>query len=346
LGDWEISVEIVPFHEGHLPAAADLLAQRHARDRAAMPLLPARFTEIRPALAAVREVWHKPWTMGVAALGDGRMLGYLLGEAQADNLRGRHVWVHLAGHALAEDAPPALYGHLYAAAGPVWLAFGAFDHYVMMPAADAGGQDAWFSLSFGREQAHAIRPLAEPLPEPAELPGVRIRRATEDDRDVLLREMVPLLRDRLAGPPVWAAALPEYVRMSGEWFAELLDDANVYIWLALDESNDQMLGYQAYLPATPADDNLTISMSEPTVLLRLAATRPEARRRGIGRALSRVGLAGAAAAGYHLCVTDWRTTNLEAARFWPGMGFRVAVNRLVRRVDSRVAWGGGITNYE
>ena len=65
-----MSMDIVPFHVGLLPAAAELLARRHVRDRAAMPLLPARFEQPKMALAAVREVWNKPYTSGVAALRD------------------------------------------------------------------------------------------------------------------------------------------------------------------------------------------------------------------------------------------------------------------------------------
>jgi ribosomal protein S18 acetylase RimI-like enzyme len=305
-----------------------------------MPLLPARFMETRAALAAVREVWHKPWTTGVVAQRGSRLVGYLMGEARVDNLRGRHVWIHLAGHALAEDEPATLYGALYAAAGPSWLAYGAFDHYVMMPATDGPGLDAWYGLSFGREQAHAIRSLDEPLPEAVGVADVVIRQATADDRDVMVEEMAPILRVHLAGPPVWAAALPEYVRQVREGFAEMLHDEHVRVWLAEEGAGKvrRVLGYQAYYPAAPADDNLTISLTDRTAMLEAAGTRPEARGRGIGRALTRVGLADAAAGGYHLCVTDWRTANLEAARFWPWMGFRVAVNRLVRRVDPRVAW--------
>ena len=339
-----MNVAIIPFHEGLLPAAADLLARRHTRDRLAMPLLPARFETARSALAAVREVWHKPWTTGVAALRDGRLLGYLMGEARFDLLRGRHVWAHLPGHALAENAPPELYADLYAAAGVEWLRLGAFDHYVMMPAADAAGLDVWYGLSFGREQAHAMRSLTEPLPEPVDVPGVRVRRATADDRDTMVEEMSPLLRQRLAGPPVWAAALPEYIRQVREGFAEMLSDAHAIVWLAeeMDAAGQaRTLGYQAYFAATPSDDNLTISLSDRTALLEVAATRPEARGRGIGQALTRAGLTGAADAGYAVCVADWRTTNVEAARFWPRLGFRPAVYRLTRKVDPRIAWAIG-----
>ncbi len=337
-----MSLELIPFHEGHLPAAAELLARRHARDRAAMPLLPARFETARSAMAAVREVWHKPWTTGTAALRDGGMVGYLLGEARFDVLRGRHIWAYLPGHALAADAPPALYADLYAAAGPEWLRLGAFDHYVMMPAADAAGLDVWYGLSFGREQAHAMRSLAEPLPEPVTVPGVRVRPATLDDQDVMVEEMSPVLRDHMAGPPVWAVNLPEYIQAIREEFAEMLTDDHATVWLAEEDvAGGRVLGYQAYHSATPSDDDLTISLSDRTTLLKVAATRPEARGRGIGRALTRAGLAGAATAGYAVCVADWRTTNIEAARFWPRLGFRPAVYRLTRKVDSRIAWANG-----
>jgi len=337
-----MSTEIVPFHVGMLPAAAELLSRRHARDRAMMPLLPARFEQPRMAQAAVREVWSKPHTSGMAAFRDGRLAGYLLGQAKFETHRGRHVWIPLPGYALGEGEPAALYAELYAAAGPVWLRLGAFDHYVMMPAEDREGLDAWFTLSFGKEQAHAIMSLTGPLPERVAVSGVVIRRATEADRDAFVGNMSPILRRHMTGPPVWAAALPENVGPMREGFAEMLTDESARAWIAEIEGNgddpDRMLGYVLLYPASPSDDNLTVSVSERTVLLEVAATRPEARGRGIGRALAAAGLADAAALGYRVCITDWRTTNIEANRFWPRLGFHPAVYRLVRKVDSRITW--------
>jgi ribosomal protein S18 acetylase RimI-like enzyme len=285
-------------------------------------------------------VWHKPWSSGAAATRDSRLIGYLIGEARFDTIRGRHVWMHLAGHALAEDTPSDLYADLYAAAGPTWLAWGAFDHYVMMPASDRTGLDAWYGLSFGREQAHAMRSLAGSLPDPVDIPSVIIRPATPDDRDAMVEEMAPILRRHLAAPPVWAASLPEYMSLVREGFAEMLEDDTARVWLAVAEGAEaeRVLGYQAYFQAKPADDNLMVSVSDRTVSLEAAATRSDARGRGIGRALTRVGLADAAAAGYDLCITDWRTANIEAARFWAQMGFQTVVYRLTRKVDPRVAW--------
>ena len=46
-------------------------------------------------------------------------------------------------------------------------------------------------------------------------------------------------------------------------------------------------------------------------------------------------------AGYRYCITDWRSTNLQASRFWPRFGFRPVGYRLVRRIDGRIAVAGG-----
>ncbi|MBP6786246.1 MAG: GNAT family N-acetyltransferase [Candidatus Promineofilum sp.] len=336
-----MGIDIVPFHVGLLPGAAELLARRHVRDRAAMPLLPSRFEQPKMALAAVREVWSKPYTSGVAAWRDGRLVGYLVGEAKFDTLRGRHVWMHLPGYALAEGEAVDLYADLYAAAGPEWLRLGAFDHYVMAPAGDGDALALWFGLSFGQEQVHSILSLAGPLPERPALPGVTIRRATEADRDMFVDEMSPILRQHMAGPPVWGVALPERVAPMREGFAELLTDEAARVWIAESDGQAEagrLLGYQFYYPAPPADDNLMVSLTERTTLIEAAATRPDARWRGIGRALAAAGMADAAAAGFHLCIADWRTTNIEAARFWPRLGFQPAACRLVRKIDPRIAW--------
>lgn len=342
-----MNIEIVPFSMSSLPAAAELLAARHARDRAFLPLLPGRFEQPRTAVSAVREVWGKPAGSGVAAYHDGRLLGYLFGEIRAESRRGRHVWVHLPGHALAADAPADLYADLYAAAAPRWLEWGAFDHYVLMPAGDAGGLAVWHSLSFGQEMAHAMRSLVEPPPAADPVPGVVIRRATPDDRNAFVEQMSPVLARHWGQPPLWSVFLPEDTPLMTEGFAELLTDENTFVWLAEREADgtagngdgdDRIVGYQVYRPAMPSDDSLTIPMTDRAIALDIGATRPEWRNRGIARALTAAGMAAAAAAGYRVCVADWRTTNLEAQRFWPRMGFLPAACRLVRKIDPRISW--------
>ncbi len=102
---------------------------------------------------------------------------------------------------------------------------------------------------------------------------------------------------------------------------------------------DQVVGFQAYFSTEPADDDLLTP--EACIELKVAGTREEARGRGIGRALTRHGLAEARAEGYAYCLTDWVATNLLASRFWPRQGFRPMVYRLMRNIDERVLWANG-----
>lgn len=328
-----MGADIIPFTDDWLPQAGALLAGRHRRDRQALPWLPARFADAEVAGNAVALAWRHAYPSGAAAVVDGRLVGYLLGDAVFDTLRGRHAWVRLPGYALAADASPELLAALYAAVGAAWLRQGSFDHYVMAPAGAGDELATWFSLSFGQEQAHAIRPLDEALPDRIEVPGVSFHLASHADRHAFV-DMAFVLRGHLTEGPVWGVGLPEYRQAVIDGFTDMMDEPGVFIWLA--SRAGQVIGYQAYFPTSTSDDGLLIP--ENCVLLEVAATRPEARGLGVGRGLTARGLAHARAEGYTTCVCDWRTTNREAHRFWPRMGFRLAYYRLTRKVDSRIAW--------
>jgi ribosomal protein S18 acetylase RimI-like enzyme len=333
--------ELVPFADRFLDEAALLLARRHERDRAALPLLPARFEEPEAARVAVEAAWRGASASGVAATHRGRLAGYLIGHAASEPVRGRCAWVRLPGHALAEEVDAELYRDLYAALAARWVAQGFFDHYALVPAGDRAGLDAWAALSFGQEHAHGLRSLEDQGPtlleDASHLPsGLEIRRATPDDRAALV-EVSQWLRRYQAGPPIWGAALPEDAPEIEQGYAEMAGDETATVWLAF--LGGRVAGFQAYFPAGTSDTDL---LTPPGCAeLKVAATHPDARGRGIGPALTRRGLAHAAVQGYTVCVVDWRVTNLLSSRFWPHQGFRPAVCRLVRRVDPRIVWAQG-----
>src|SRR3712207_9417736 len=99
-------MDMRPFTDDLLPAAADLLAQRHRAHRAAEPLLPARFEEPSAALKAIEAAWSRESASGVAALDGGRLAGYMIGTTHDEPVRGRPVSVLLAGHAIARGSGP------------------------------------------------------------------------------------------------------------------------------------------------------------------------------------------------------------------------------------------------
>ena len=75
--------------------------------------------------------------------------------------------------------------------------------------------------------------------------------------------------------------------------------------------------------------------------LSVAGSFPQFQGLGIVRALTRHGLVYAYEQGYRNCLTDWRSTDLLASRFWPALGFQPVAYRLTRRIDTRIAWANG-----
>jgi GNAT superfamily N-acetyltransferase len=245
--------------------------------------------------------------------------------------------VRAAGLALAEGQDAALARDLYAAAATRWVEWGCFDHYAVLPMADAALTGAWFSLSFGQEQIHALCDLKSgEVGEIKEVGEMRVRRARPEDAGVL-GELSVVIRQHQAGAPVWGVALPEAAEEAREGYAELASDSEVTVWLA--ERAGEVVGFQAYFPAAPGPDDLLVP--EQCVELKVGGTRPGARGLGVGRALTAHGLAWARGEGYGHCLADWRSTNLLASRFWPRQGFRPMQQRLVRRMDGRVVWARG-----
>lgn len=256
--------------------------------------------------------------LGARARRDGVELGRLFGDVQQTELRGRHAWVGLDGHGLAEGVNPDLYRDLYAAAGAAWLEEGAHDHYVVS-LVEPAVREAWLGLCFAIQQVHAARPIAaEPVPgRPPE--GCSIRRGGPDDLGVAL-DLHDLIFRHLQEPPCWAGGILATPAEATESWSEVLSDPRAAWFLA--ERGGEPVGH---LLMDHIDDH--------TAELAVAATRPEVRGLGIGAALTGHGLRWAAERGYRTCITDWRAANLSSSRFWPGRGFVPTHLRLVRSVQ-------------
>lgn len=270
----------------------------------------------------------------MAAVEGEQLLGDLTGDVVVDDIWGRTAWVRPAGCAVAHGESAELVRNLYAGLGQQWVENGCLAHFALVPTADPALLSAWFALSFGIEQVYSLLPLDEldlSAPPPA---GVEIRRAGAGDGEALA-EMSDLIWRLQTLSPVWTYTPPEQDTDLRQGYGGLVDDSEATVWLALQAG--QALGFQVYYPGETAAGNLLVP--ERCVELSIAGTRPAARGRGIGPALTRHGLSHARAAGQRCALVDYRSTNLLASRFWPRQGFRPAVYRLVRRIDPRIAPG-------
>jgi GNAT superfamily N-acetyltransferase len=253
--------------------------------------------------------------IGAEALRDERPAGRLVAALQEDDVRGHHAWSSLVDHGLAEGEDPAIYRDLYAVAGAAWVEAGALDHYVVVPAVQEV-LDAWYSLSFAQQQVHGTKTL-DPI-TPSEPDGFSVRRAGAEDIDAAMTLAFTIF-DHQAEAPTWAGAPAPPEDDARASYLEYLSDPEVAYFLA--ERDGEPLGHLALERE-----------SESNVYLSIAATAPEARGLGVGKVLTETALSWAHEEGYATCVTDWRSANLLAARFWPSQGFRPTAYRLYRSI--------------
>ena len=319
-------LELQPFADEHLDAAAELLAARHRRHRAAEPALPARFEDPAAAQEEIEAAWRRDGASGAVGFLDGRLAGYMLGAPDdEEHWGGPNVWVGHAGHAAVE---PELVRDLYGLAAGRWVEEGRPRHYVNVPASEGELLEAWYRVCFGQQHAAGVVEVPNvPWPE-------AVREARPDDVDGVMA-LTPLIRLHQAGAPVFSGNLrvetPERIRASVEE-----DIALDEVGALVAESDGRLVGGFIVAPVEMSGDGphdfTGLARPERASYLAWAATLPEVRGSGVGVALTEAAFAWSRRAGYGTMVTDWRVTNLLSSRFWPRRGFRTTFLRLYRSI--------------
>ena len=297
-------MEIVSFADEHLDAAAELLAERHARHRAAEPLLPDD-VDFR---GQVESEWAADGASGVIS-----EHGYLFGRPLS------HGWfvVGIGGHALCGDVEHLR--DLYTAAAARWVDEGHREHAAFVPSHDAELVDAWFRLSFGASAVLGIRETASEVYDGE----VEIRPGTPDD----LRSAASLdraMHEAMQPSPSFSTIAPTEEEYLADWEGTWDDEQFVHF---VAERDGRAIGHML-LYRRPPD----LRVPRDSIDLAAASTVPEARGTGVGRALTAHVLTWAHEQGIPVMTTDWRMTNLWASRFWPKRGFRPAFVRLYRSI--------------
>lgn len=293
-------LEIHPFTEDFRGEAARLLAERHARERVAEPLLP----EVDDFAA------HVPAGDGAVATRGGEVVAYLIGAVNGDRAE-----VGLAGVAASEpEAVRDLYAHLARAWPP--------RHQVLVPRSEAELVDAFFRLAHGIQFVLAVRET-EPA-EPVDFGGT-IRPGLPEDLAVVA-ELDRILWRLQADSPSFSGMDVAAEDFESEW-AGLWDDA-LFPLHAVAERDGRVVGH-ALLYRRPTGD---LRVPDASVDLAHAATLEEVRGSGAGLALTAHVLRWAHDNGFRSMTTDWRSVNLLSSRFWPRRGWRPTHYRLYRAV--------------
>lgn len=318
-------LEVRPMAADDIGDAAGLLADRHRRHRLAEPSLDPAYEAPDAAGREIEAALAAEGALGWVATRAGSIAGYLIGHSK-DATWGPNIWVESAGHAGLE---PEVVRELYAAGAAAWVGAGLTNHHVLVPASDAELVDAWFRLDFGQQHLHAAR----------EVPGRDFAVVPRSELIVrsARREDLPALAELERVIPQHSARSPLFSRLpvptAEETLAELesdWDDPKWAIFVAVHEG--QVIGSSVGCALEVSSSHTPLMRPARAGFLGAAAVFPEARGLGAGRALGEAVLAWSRDAGYDWATTDWRSTNLEAARTWPTLGFRPTFRRLHRSI--------------
>ncbi len=322
-----MSVDVVPFDVRFEADAAELLARCHASATGAASALDLRDVDVARGLVAA---WQGTGP-AVAALDGGTLVGFL--AAGAPSFPGHQsAACLLQQHAAAGQDVRGTYRRLYAGLSGRLTALGAFEHVVLVLAAQRAVLASFVELGFGIDLIKGLRGLTEPAVTVRSAPDVRLREARADDIPDMLRLTLELQRYH-AGPPMHRPALLDIPKIEEGFWAAFGDERRLVL---VAEDQGRLIGLLTADPDKHYRGAVTIGIT---------VVSAAARSQGVGGLLLSRTLDWAGRQGFTLCGAGWTSANLVSDAFWRGHGFVPAQYRLTRNLDSRVAWAGGQLAY-
>lgn len=318
-------MQIIPFSEQHLPAAAKLAAADHAQERALTGLLPERAAEHYLPLLR-RLMTEVPGAAAVDA--SGHLLGYLIGT-KVREFKGTERGIYVAewGFSAQGEQRQRVMQHLYEYLAARWVENGCFAHAITLYAHDQLALQTWWHGGFGMICGDAVRSLQSV----AGAEGWRVKTRLAEPSD--LPALMELVHEHQRYYPRSPLFMPLLELDSAEEYRDWLASPDRAIWLAWDDQ-----GLTGYYKCGPAHSGAAHLIAEgATCSVSGAYVRPEQRQGGIGAALLQRTVDWATQAGYQRCAVDFETHNIYGSRFWHRHFTPVAYS-LLRKLDQRVAW--------
>lgn len=336
-----MEMQSVPFEHRHLPAAAKLLAGRHAIDRGRHPQLPDSLTDNRVAENLIATMLENGTSHGICMYRNGEPVGFLLGEyidnppdsPTAPYFRQKSVLVRYHGHAAIPPSATRVYHELYRAAARRWVEAGYFAHYIQIPAGNKELDKLFADLGFGRNLGWAFRNIAGRVEAAPPSPRNSIRRANQHDLEAVFH-LNSLLEEYESQSPVFLPQPTAAARVAlRKEFEESL--ANPRVLHLLAEISGLPVGWMCLTP--PPAHVSPLLTPDRTLNISAVSVLPSERGKGIASLLLNHGLNFAQTEGYERCRMSWMTANPVSSRFWERRGFSSVAWQMSRSVDERSA---------
>jgi len=316
----EESMEIISFEKCHIPAAGLLVHKAYQSEREKVSCL--RLIGCTDALSNLIAGLAGNG-LGVAALEDGKLAGFLAGMAVGELFgSSRGIYVPLYAHGAAGLDRGRLYQRMYAAASDIWVEKGHLSHVITLHAHDSVAVDAWFWQDFGLRCVDSIRPLIDVLPQGA---GVYdIRRIMPGEASTILESHKEHWRYYKNAPMFML--VHEDVSLNG--LEDWLNEKDHYLWAAFENQMPV-----AYMQLRHGGETF-VSDDEKSMNICGAYVKPGQRKSGYGTALLQTIVHWMRENSFERLGVDFESFNIEGSRFWQKY-FTPFTYSLTRRIDER-----------
>ncbi len=301
--------------------AGALVAREHAAARQVRPELPAGFDTAGICTAALQSLCDSGHH-GLVATDNGRMVAVMTATVRENPAVGQYARLPAEGFAVEPDLadPTRILAVAFGDLASPLIAGGVLRYY-LLHAALPRLAEALSNLGFGRSGAYGVQPAVPRRRSSA----VAVRVAGVEDLDTVARLALVEIEHRSA-PPMFA---PSQSRPLADLVAEHLalhENGAVHLVATVDGRDVGLLTVElaSPVPRLCPDGQPYIG---PT------ATLPEARGRGVGRALVDAALTWAYVHGYQWISVDFDTANPLSRPFWLAAGFRPAGYGVLRLID-------------
>ena len=311
-------MNIVTFEKQHIEEAKAIAFANYQEERSFVSTLPE--IERMPDLD-----WFAENGLGVAALEDGELVGFLccvgpFDNAFASQVKGTFSPIHAHG-ALTEDRK-LIYKKMYQAAAEKWVSKGILYHAIGLYAHDTQAIGAFFQYGFGLRCIDALRPMSR-IPCPP-VTGYTFRLLPKEEV-AAIRQMRVQLSAHLGESPCFAYDSPQMVK---DWIAKA-EKRNTQVFVA--ERDGTAVAFvevgedgENFITGTPGMKNICG-----------AFCLPQYRGTGLFANLLNYTVAQLRAKGATLLGVDYESINPTASGAW-GKYFTPYTHSVVRRVEADI----------
>lgn len=312
-------MNIVDFQPCHAAEAAWIAKKQFDMERSAVNLPTVRLQELNGLVNA----------MGVAAMENGRMVGYLCAFGPFRGMFGTYgtpfedqfvgVFSPIEAHGVAGNAPPRTWQRMYQAAAEKWAQAGALYHAVSLYEHDTEAKAALFRYGFGQRCADAVRQVMPLHADPVH--GVRCCELPAGSGD-MVRSLREKLDKHLCQSPCFMVRTEDGRRA---WLDEVKHRRS-RLFAAMSDGKPV-----AFIEVTDDGENF---ITESRSMLNICGAYCETawRGKGVSRLLLDHILCKLQGEGVQYLGVDYETMNPTAVGFWEKY-FVPYTASLVRRID-------------